>query len=95
MLFTSDQTCLTNFSGDKKLWPLFMTFGNIRSEISNKPSSQAWILVGLPLIGPKRNIKVARFPAKDQEYDALSVQHKIIGRILLPLTKIFKVRMQS
>jgi len=70
-----------------------MSIGNIRSEIRNKPSSQAWILVGLFPIGPKRNNKVAGFPAKHQEYDTLSVQHKIIGRILLPLTKIFKVRM--
>jgi len=52
-------------------------------------------MVGLLPIGPKRNNKVAGFPAKDQEYDAFSVQHKIIGRILLLLTKIFKARMLS
>ncbi|KAF8415902.1 hypothetical protein BGX38DRAFT_1281117 [Terfezia claveryi] len=38
VLLTSDQTCLTNFSGDKKLWLLFMTIGNIHSEIRNQPT---------------------------------------------------------
>jgi len=37
---------------------------------------------------------IAGFPVKDQEYDALNVQHKIIARILLPLTKLFKVRIE-
>ncbi|KAF8442652.1 hypothetical protein BGX38DRAFT_1096099, partial [Terfezia claveryi] len=41
ILLTSDQTCLTNFSGDKKLWPLFMSIGNIRAEIRNRPTAQA------------------------------------------------------
>ncbi|KAF8429990.1 hypothetical protein BGX38DRAFT_1104985 [Terfezia claveryi] len=58
VLLTSDQTCLTNFSGDKKLWPLFMSIGNIRSEIRNQPSRQAWILMGLFPVGPKRNNKI-------------------------------------
>jgi len=47
--------------------------------------------MGLLPIGPKWNNKVHDFPVKDQEYDALNVQHKIIARILLPLTKLFKV----
>ncbi|KAF8422807.1 hypothetical protein BGX38DRAFT_1107856 [Terfezia claveryi] len=38
ILITSDQTCLTNFLGDKKLWPIFMSLGNILSDIRNKPS---------------------------------------------------------
>jgi len=50
--------------------------------------------MGLLPVGPKRNNKVAGFPVKDQEYDALNVQHKIIARILLPLTKLFKVRIE-
>ena len=94
MLFTSDQTCLTNFSGDKKLWLLFMSISNIRSEIRNKLSSPVWILMGLLSVGPKRNNKVAGFPVKGLEYDALNVQHKIIAHIMLPLTKLCKVRIK-
>ncbi|KAF8415498.1 hypothetical protein BGX38DRAFT_1110177, partial [Terfezia claveryi] len=37
VLLTSNQTCLMNFSRDKKLWPLFMTISNIHSEIQNQP----------------------------------------------------------
>ncbi|KAF8419153.1 hypothetical protein BGX38DRAFT_1280452 [Terfezia claveryi] len=74
VLLTSDQTCLTNFSGDKKLWPLFMSIGNIHSEI----------------LGPKRNNKIPGFSTKDQEGDTLRVQHQIVSRILSPLTKVFK-----
>jgi len=72
-----------------------MSIGNIRSEFRNKPSSQAWILVGLLSVGPKQNNKVAGFSAKDQECDASSIQHKIIAHILLLLTKLFKLRIQS
>jgi len=71
-----------------------MSIGNIRLEIRNKPSSQAWILMGLLPVGPKQNNKVAGFPVKDQEYIALNVQHNIIARILLPLTKLFKVHIE-
>ncbi|KAF8414522.1 hypothetical protein BGX38DRAFT_1110980 [Terfezia claveryi] len=61
ILITSDQTCLTNFSGDKKLWPIFMSVGNIPSAIRNKPSSQAWMLIGLLPIGPKRTKSLIGF----------------------------------
>lgn len=91
VLLTSDQTCLTNFSGDKKLWPLFMSIGNIRSHIRNKPTAQAWILIALLPIGPKRTNGIKGFPIQQQEYDALTVQHKILERILEPLCRIYEV----
>ncbi|KAF8424430.1 hypothetical protein BGX38DRAFT_1107338 [Terfezia claveryi] len=71
VILTSDQTFLTNFSGDKKLWPLFMSIGNIPSHVRNKPTAQAWILIGLLLIGPKRTKGIKGFSTKEQEYDAL------------------------
>ncbi|KAF8441926.1 hypothetical protein BGX38DRAFT_1078052, partial [Terfezia claveryi] len=47
VLLASDQTHLTNFSGDKKLWPLYMSIGNIKSSIRNKPTMNAWIPIAL------------------------------------------------
>ncbi|KAF8417682.1 hypothetical protein EV426DRAFT_510649, partial [Tirmania nivea] len=47
ILIISNQMCLTNFSSNKKLWPIFMSIGNILSAIRNKPSSQVWILIGV------------------------------------------------
>lgn len=91
VILTSDQTFLTNFSGDKKLWPIFMSIGNIRSHIRNKPTAQAWILIGLLPIGPKRNKGIKGFNTQEQEYDSLTVQHKILERILKPLVDLYEV----
>ena len=33
LIFASDKTHLTNFSGDKSAWPLYMSLGNINKEI--------------------------------------------------------------
>jgi len=41
LLFTSDETHLTNYSGDKKLWPVYMTIRNIASKFWLKPSMHA------------------------------------------------------
>jgi len=49
----SDQTNLTNFSGDKKAWPVNMTIGNLPSTIRKRPGSIAILLLGLLPIPPK------------------------------------------
>ena len=49
----SDQTHLTNFSGDKKAWPVYLTIGNVRSRTRNSPSKMAILLVALLLVPPK------------------------------------------
>jgi len=72
-----------------------MSLGNIPSEICNRPSSQAWILIGLLPVGPKRNPKVKGFSTQEQEYDALKVQHRVLGHILWPLIDLYKVRTKS
>jgi hypothetical protein len=43
----SDQTHLTNFSGDKKAWPVYLTIGNILSRTRNCPSKMAIMLIAL------------------------------------------------
>ncbi|KAF8433378.1 hypothetical protein BGX38DRAFT_1101988, partial [Terfezia claveryi] len=63
ILITSNQTSLTNFSGNKKLWPIFMSLENIPSDIRNKPSWQAWILIGLLPIGLKQTTAIKGFSA--------------------------------
>ena len=49
----SDETKLTNFSGDKKAWPVYMTIGNLPWSIRNRPRSMAIRLLGLLPIPPK------------------------------------------
>ncbi|KAF8428449.1 hypothetical protein BGX38DRAFT_1105732, partial [Terfezia claveryi] len=41
VLLVSNQTHLTNFSGDKKLWLLYISIGNIKSTIHNKLTMNA------------------------------------------------------
>jgi hypothetical protein len=49
----SDQTHLTNFSGDKKAWPVYITIGNLTSTRRNKPGSMAVLLLALLPVPPK------------------------------------------
>src|SRR5437879_2672082 len=49
----SDQTHLTNFSGDKKAWPMYITIGNLPSTKRNKPGSMAVLFLALLLVPPK------------------------------------------
>ena len=47
IICASDVTILTNFSGDKKAWPIYMTIRNILSSTRNKRSRHATVLLAL------------------------------------------------
>ena len=49
----SDQTHLSNFSGDKKAWPVYITLGNLPSTRRNSPGSMAVLLLALLPVPPK------------------------------------------
>jgi len=49
----SDQTHLTNFSSDKKAWPVYITLGNLLYGRRNSPTSRAFLLLALLPILPK------------------------------------------
>jgi len=49
----SDQTHMTNFSGDKKAWSVYITIGNLPSTRRNRPSSMAVLLLALLPVPPK------------------------------------------
>lgn len=49
----SDATQLTNFSGDKKAWPVYLTIGNLPGPVRNSPSAHAQICVALLPVPPK------------------------------------------
>ena len=53
VILASDKTHLTNFSGDKSAWPLYMSIGNIRKDVRRTASRRAWILIGFIPIPPK------------------------------------------
>ena len=49
----SDQTHLSNFSGDKKAWPVYITLGSLPATRRNAPGSMAVLLLALLPIPPK------------------------------------------
>ena len=55
LIFMSDATHLTNYSGGKQVWPIYMTIGNIASEICQKPLQMTSIVITLipnpPILG--------------------------------------------
>ncbi|KAF8414988.1 hypothetical protein EV426DRAFT_506761, partial [Tirmania nivea] len=85
ILLVSDQTHLTNYSGDKKLWPLYMSIGNIKSTVCNKPTINAWIPIALLPVPSKRLHKIPNYSMETQELDALQIMHEILSHILSPL----------
>lgn len=46
LILALDETQLTQFQGDKKAWPVYLTIGNISKNIHRQPSTHATILVG-------------------------------------------------
>ena len=85
IILASDQTHLTNFSGDKKLWPIYMTVGNIYSSIRNRPSYHVWLPIAFLPIPPKRVEKIPGYTEAHQELHAMEVFHWCIWQLLCPL----------
>jgi hypothetical protein len=85
-LLASDETHLTNFSGDKKVWPVYMSLGNIRSATRNAPTKQAWLPIALLPVGPKRVNKIPGYTIDTQEIQALQTVHDVLAHMLKPLS---------
>ena len=68
IICASDVTCLKNFSGDKKAWPIYMTIGNILSSTRNSPSKHATVLLALLPVPPKM-LGVAARDARQRQVD--------------------------
>jgi len=61
LIFKSDGTHLSNFAGDKKEWPVYMTIGNLSSKIRQMPSTDSIVMVALlPIPIKNRNIPQKR-----------------------------------
>lgn len=46
VIIASDEMHLSDFSGDKTAWPVYMTIGNISKEVRRKPSVRSTVLLG-------------------------------------------------
>ncbi|KAH8144439.1 uncharacterized protein LAJ45_11569 [Morchella importuna] len=79
IICASDGTHLTNFSGDKKAWPIYLTIGNIKSSVRSKPTGHSLILLGLLPVPPKLGKNsLANSALRRQSQMAL---HRALGEI--------------
>ncbi|KAI5852013.1 hypothetical protein BZA05DRAFT_445175 [Tricharina praecox] len=84
MIFVSDVTHLTNFSGDKKAWTVYMTIGNLPATVRMAPSQHGILLVALlPIPVKMRDVRIAEYNTQ-KEYNRMIQQH-ILHHVLRPL----------
>ncbi|KAF8415153.1 hypothetical protein EV426DRAFT_541758, partial [Tirmania nivea] len=57
IIYASDKAHLTNFSGDKLIWPLYITIGNTPKDIHKERSTRPWIYIGLLLMIKINNVE--------------------------------------
>jgi len=62
----SHGTHLSNFAGDKKEWPVYMTIGNLSSKIRQMPSTHSVVMVALQPI-PIRNRNIPQKRLDEQQ----------------------------
>jgi len=76
LIFMSDGTHLSNFAGDKKEWPVYMTIGNLSSKIRQMPSTHTIVMVALlPIPIKNRNIPQKRLDEQRQ------TNHEVLDKV--------------
>jgi len=85
LIFMSDGTHLSNFAGDKKEWPVYMTIGNISLKIRQIPSTHSVVIVAL-LPTPIKNRNIPQTWLDEQRQTNREVLNKVLRRVLHLLT---------
>jgi hypothetical protein len=76
----SDSTHLTNFAGDKKSWPIYITLGNFSGAQRAKPTTQTVALLGLFPVRYK-NSNLSGVSEQQQRKFNSEVMHDVIRQI--------------
>ena len=80
VIITSDKTHLSNFSGDKTAWPMYLTIGNIDKSTRRSPTARAMVLIGyIPVT------KLECFSKSKRQYQGYQVFHDCKRALLKPL----------
>jgi hypothetical protein len=85
MIFMSDTTHLTNFSGDKKVWPVYMTIGKLSASTRMATAAHSVLLVALlPIAIEIRAIPLSLYN-EQKEHNRMILQHVLrhILRLLM------------
>jgi hypothetical protein len=80
VIIASDKTDLSNFSGDKSTWPLYLTIGNIDKTTRRSPTARATVLIGyIPVT------KLECFLKGKRQYQGYQVFHDCMRSLLKAL----------
>jgi len=79
LIIMSVGTHLSNFAGDKKEWPVYLTSGHLFSKIRQMPSTHTIVMVALlPIPIKNRNIPQKRL------YEQRLTNREVLNRVLWP-----------
>ncbi|KZT31763.1 hypothetical protein SISSUDRAFT_963209, partial [Sistotremastrum suecicum HHB10207 ss-3] len=81
VILASDKTQLTNFSGNRAAWPVYLTIGNIAKSVRRKPSKHATVLIGYLPIPKLAHITTA----ERRSIEGWRIFHDAMERLLRPL----------
>ncbi|KAI6028035.1 hypothetical protein PISMIDRAFT_99001 [Pisolithus microcarpus 441] len=80
VILSSDKMTLSQFNGDKKAWPVYLTIGNISKDIRHQVSAHAMLLIGyLPVS------KLECFQKKTWSLAGYCLFHHAMSLLLHPL----------
>jgi len=85
LICMSDGTHLSNFSSDKKEWPVYRTFGNLSSKIRQMPSTRSVVKVALLPI-PIKNHNIPQKRLDEQQQTNRGVLNDVLQWLLQPVT---------
>ncbi|QRW09551.1 plasma membrane ATPase 4 [Ceratobasidium sp. AG-Ba] len=86
VIISSDETKLTNFSGDKKAHPVYITIGNLPKRLRRRTSKRANVLLGyLPV--PKLNCESNK---EERRIQRRHLFHQCMRALLKPLAEAAK-----
>jgi len=83
---------MTNFSGDKKGWPVYLSLGNVNTNIRSKISNRCYVLIALLPVPPKHTFKGPgkQNALRDQQDNNREILRCCFEIILRPLNDVQK-----
>ncbi|KAF8577074.1 hypothetical protein K439DRAFT_1649164 [Ramaria rubella] len=82
LIIASDKTQLSQFSGDKSAWPVYLTIGNIAKATRHQPSKRTCILLGYIPVS-----KLTCFTKPQRSSKGHELFHYCMRKILEPIIK--------